>query len=225
MVITKGLIEKKRATVPLNRVQSVRIIENPFRQLFGYATVAIDNAGGGLGEGAKINLFPLVKKADIYGPLQELFPELLLEEPTCKLPARGKRYFYRIDFLWMLPAIGALTYFFFPYGLLSLLIIPMIVLFGLWQHRSGAYAISGNQLTLRFRGFSLQTAYLMKKRIQSMEMKQNYFHKRKSVATLSARIKSGATMFNAQVRHMEESEAEQILTWYEPSVKEESRGI
>ena len=80
LVITRGLIEKKRATVPLNRVQSVRIIENPFRQLFGYASVAIDNAGGGLGESAKINLFPLVKKADIYGPLQEIFPDLVLEQ-------------------------------------------------------------------------------------------------------------------------------------------------
>ena len=56
------LLEKKRTTVPLNRVQGVRIIENPFRKLFGYAAVAIDNAGGGMGEGAKINLFPLVKK-------------------------------------------------------------------------------------------------------------------------------------------------------------------
>ena len=65
IVITRGLIEKKRATVPLNRVQSVRIIENPFRQLFGYANVVIDNAGGGLGESAKINLFPLVKKTTL----------------------------------------------------------------------------------------------------------------------------------------------------------------
>ena len=172
-------------TVPLNRVQSVRIIENPFRQLFGYAAVAIDSAGGGGAEGAKINLFPLVKKTDIYGPLKEIFPDLILDEPTEKLPARGKRFFYRIDFLWMIPAIGALTYFFFPYGLLSLLIIPVIVLFGLWQHRSAAYGISGNQLTMRFRNFSLQTAYLMKKRIQSMEMKQNYFHKRKRCGDIS----------------------------------------
>ena len=41
------LLEKKRMTVPLNRVQSVRIIENPVRQLFGYAAVVIDSAGGG----------------------------------------------------------------------------------------------------------------------------------------------------------------------------------
>ena len=114
IVITRGLIEKKRATVPLNRVQSVRIVENPFRQLFGYANVVIDNAGGGLGEGAKINLFPLVKKTDINGPLKEIFPDLSLEEPTNKLPARGKRYYYRIDFLWMVPSSGCIGLLFLP---------------------------------------------------------------------------------------------------------------
>ncbi|KAA0948424.1 PH domain-containing protein [Sporosarcina sp. ANT_H38] len=220
IVITRGLLEKKRMTVPLNRVQSVRIIENPFRQLFGYAAVVIDSAGGGGMEGARINLFPLVKKTEVYGPLKEIFPNLILEESMEKLPARSKHFFYRVDFLWMIPAIGALTYFFFPYGLLSLLIMPIIVLFGLWQHRSSAYKISGNQLTIRFRSFNLQTAYLMKKRIQSMEMKQNYFQKRKSVATLAARIKSGMTIFNAQVHHMEESEAEKILSWYEKNSKD-----
>lgn len=220
IVITRGLLEKKRMTVPLNRVQSVRIIENPFRQLFGYAAVVIDSAGGGGMEGARINLFPLVKKTEVYGPLKEIFPNLILDESMEKLPARGKRFFYGVDFLWMIPVIGALTYFFFPYGLLSLLIVPIIVLFGLWQHRSSAYGISGNQLTIRFRSFNLQTAYLMKKRIQSMEMKQNYFQKRKSVATLAARIKSGMNIFNAQVHHMEESEAEKILSWYEKNSKD-----
>ena len=199
IIITRGLLEKKRMTVPLNRVQSVRIIENPFRQLFGYATVAIDSAGSGGAEGAKINLFPLVKKNNIEGPLKEIFQDLMLDEPTNKLPARGKRFFYRIDFLWMLPAVGALSYFFFPYGLFSLLVIPIVILFGLWQHRSAAFDVNGNQLTMRFRGFSLQTAYLTKKRIQSMKMKQNYFHKRKEVATIVASIKSGMGVFEAHI--------------------------
>lgn len=223
IVITRGLLEKKRMTVPLNRVQSVRIIENPVRQFFGYAAVVIDSAGGGGAEGAKINLFPLVKKATITRSLQEIFPDLVLAEPTHKLPTSGKRFYYRIDFVWMIPAIGALIYFFFPYGLLSILIIPVIILFGLWQHRSAAYDITGNQLTMRFRGFSLQTAFLMKKRIQSLEMKQNYFHKRKDVATLAASIKSGMGIFRAQVFHMEESEAERILSWYERSANDKGQ--
>lgn len=53
-----------------------------------------------------------------------------------------------------------------------------------------------------------------------MEMKQNYFHKRKNVATLAANIKSGMSTFGAQVHHMEESEAEKLLSWYEKTVKE-----
>lgn len=218
IVITRGLLEKKRMTVPLNRVQSVRVIENPLRQMFGYAAVVIHSAGGGGAEGAKINLFPLVKKADIDGPLSEIFPDLNLDEPRQKLPTRGRRFYYRMDFFWMIPVVGALGYFFFPYGLLSLLIIPLVIVFGLWQHRSASYALSGHQLTIRYRGFSLQTTYLMKKRIQSMEMRQNYFHKRQRVATLFASVKSGMGIFNAQVYHMEETEAERILSWYEPSV-------
>lgn len=220
IIITRGLLEKKRMTVPLNRVQSVRIIENPFRQLFGYAAVAIDSAGSGGAEGAKINLFPLVKKKHIDGPLKELFGDLMLDEPTKRLPARGKHFFYRIDFLWMLPAVGALGYFFFPYGLFSLLIIPIIMLLGLWQHRSAAYEINGPQLTMRFRGFSLQTAYLTKKRIQSMKMKQNYFHRKKKVATIAASVKSGMGVFEAQIPHMDEAEAEKILVWYGKNAKE-----
>lgn len=216
IVITRGLIEKKRATIPLNRVQSVRVIENPIRKLFGYAVVVIDNAGGGLGDGATIKLFPIVKKSAVQGPLQLLFPALVLDEPTIKLPRRSIRYYYRIDFVWMVPLIGALTYFFYPYGLLSLLVIPVVILFGLWRHRSAAYGIFENQLTMRFRMFNLQTAYLLKRRIQSIEMKQNYFHRRKDVATISARIKSGMGAFTAQVSHMENTDAERILNWYKP---------
>ncbi|SUJ20237.1 Bacterial membrane flanked domain [Sporosarcina pasteurii] len=226
IVITRGLLEKKRITVPLNRVQSVRIVENPFRKLFGYANVVIDNAGGGItGEGAKINLLPIVKRKAINTPLQELFPELILDEPTNQLPARSKRFYYRIEFVWMVPVIAALSYFFFPFGLFSFLIIPAVISWGLWHHRSAAYEIKGNQLTMRFRMFSLQTVYMMKKRIQSMEMKQNYFHRKRKVATVSAAVKSGMGAFYAQVKHMEEEEAEQILAWYEPAREAVVEGV
>ena len=217
IVITRGLIEKKRVTVPLNRVQSVRVVENPFRQLFGYASVIIDNAGGGIaGEGAKINLFPLVKKTAVVTPLKELFPELVLEQPTIKLPKRSKRFYYRIYCYFVTPILVAASYYLFPFGMLSFLVIPVIILWGLWRHRSAAYDIAGNQLTMRFRGISVQTVYVMKKRIQSMKIKQNYFHRKNRVATFSAAIKSGALAFDAQVKHMEEQDAERILEWYEP---------
>lgn len=224
VIITRGLLEKKRATVPLKRIQSVVVVENPFRKLFGFATVTIHSAGGGISDGSKINLFPLVKRKLVERYLQEVFPDLHVETPVKKLTPRGKPFYYRIDFFWMVPVIGALTYFFFPYGLFSLAIIPAIIALGIWQHHSAAYDINGNQLTMRFRGISLQTAYMMRKRIQSMEMKQSYFHKRKGVATITASVKSGMGTYHATVQHMEVEVAEGIMEWYEknrvPSVEQ-----
>ncbi|WP_262176212.1 PH domain-containing protein [Saccharococcus sp. Marseille-Q5394] len=218
IVITRGLLEKKKVTVPLKRIQSVVVVENPVRKLFGYATVSIHSAGGGIGQSSKINLFPIVKRDRVLTYLEDVFPDLYLEEPANRLTAKGRPFYYRIDFLWMLPIIGALTYFFFPYGLFSLAIIPVIIALGIWQHRSAAYDITGNQLTFRFRGISLQTAYMKKKRIQSMEMKQSYFHRRKGVATVIANIKSGMGVFHASVHHMDVEDAERIFNWYEKGV-------
>ncbi|MCM3638312.1 PH domain-containing protein [Sporosarcina luteola] len=215
IVITRGLLEKKKVTVPLKRIQSVVVVENPVRKLFGYATVSIHSAGGGIGQSSKINLFPIVKRDRVLTYLEDVFPDLYLEEPANRLTAKGRPFYYRIDFLWMLPIIGALTYFFFPYGLFSLAIIPVIIALGIWQHRSAAYDITGSQLTFRFRGISLQTAYMKKKRIQSMEMKQSYFHRRKGVATVIANIKSGMGVFHASVHHMDVEDAERIFNWYE----------
>jgi len=215
IVITRGLLEKKKVTVPLKRIQSVVVVENPFRKLFGYSSVAIHSAGGGIGQSSKINLLPIVKRGLVESYLEDIFPDLSLEEPTKKLAAKGRPFYYRIDFLWMVPVIGALTYYFFPYGLFSLAIIPVIIAYGIWQHRSAAYDIAGNQLTMRFRTFSLQTAYMMRKRIQSLDMRQSYFHRRKGVASIIANVKSGMGVYHATVQHMDVEEAERIFNWYE----------
>lgn len=116
----------------------------------------------------------------------------------------------------MIPVIAACAYYLWPYGLLSLFIIPIIIFWGVWRQRSAAYEIAGHQLTMRFREISLQTVYVMKKRIQSMEVKQNYFHRKRGVATVSAAIKSGMLAFNAEIKHMDVAEAEKIFTWYKP---------
>lgn len=217
LVITRGLLEKKRATVPLKRVQSVRIIENPFRQLFGYAAVIIDNPGGGIsGDGARIKLMPLVKKSQMLAPLQTLFPHIQFDAPSKKLRQRSRRFYYRVHYLWMLPVIGAVTYFFFPYGLWSFLLVPIVLCLGIWRHHSAAYEVSGDQLTIRSRFFSLETTYVQKRRIQSMQMRQNYFQRKNKVATIAGAIKSGMLPIFAEVRHMEEEEAARLLKWYEP---------
>lgn len=223
LIISRGLIEKKRITVPLNRVQAVRIVENPLRQAMGFATVQIESAGGSGGQGknegltGSVKLFPLIRKKDMYEPLRELFPHLHVDEPEQVFisPKRARPFFYRIDFLWYAPVVGALSYFFYPYGLLSLLVVVPIIVMGIWQHKTmRAYTID-HQVVFQYRLFSKTTFFAEKQRIQSMSLNQSIFQKRRNIATVDFTVKSGVTGMTARAFHIEKEHAEQLLNWYE----------
>ncbi|MET0786827.1 MAG: PH domain-containing protein, partial [Paenisporosarcina sp.] len=220
IVLTRGLLEKKKITIPLGRIQGIQIVENPLRQLFGFCAVTVESAGGSLSEkDQKIRLFPLIKKNEVNKYLEELFPNVKVEHSWISSPAKAKAFYYRIDFIWTIPIIGVVSYFYYPYGLLSLLLIPIMIIFGVWQHRSAAYSISGNQLSLRYRGVSLYTFILEKKRMQKFEIKQSPFQKRRDLASVETTIKSGLLGATAKVDHLELNDAEQIMTWFEPKNK------
>ncbi|RLQ91047.1 PH domain-containing protein [Planomicrobium sp. Y74] len=216
--ITRGLLEKKKISVPFKRIQGIKVSRNPLRELFGYAVVTVESAGGSMGgKDEKIRLFPLVKTARMLPILNDLFPDMEFQPALTKAPKRSVHFYYRLDFLWMLPAIGLLSYFFFPYGLLSLLIIPPIILIGVWQHRTTGYALTGRQLTMEFRGFSKHTFYVWKKRVQAVNVLQTYFQRKRDLASIQATIKSGMLGYSARINYMEKDDATRILDWYHPS--------
>jgi len=217
LILTKGLLEKKRITLPLNRIQAIRIVENPLRQLTGFATVVVESAGGNGEDGMdkKITLFPLIKKQDCMESLEHLFPEMNWYPSFTRSPKKARPFFYRIDFIWLVPIIGACSYFFYPYGLLSLLLIPLTILLGIWQHKTAGYQIDGKQLALQYRVFSRVTLIIEKKRIQSMGSTQSYFQKRKNVMSIKATVMSGASGTTGSVSSLEQHDAETILSWYE----------
>lgn len=215
--ITRGLLEKKKISVPFKRIQGIKVSRNPLRELFGYGVVTVESAGGSMGgKDEKIRLFPLIKTARMQPILEELFPEMEFQPELVKAPKRSVHFYYRLDFLWMLPVIGLLSYFFFPYGLLSLLIVPPVIAMGVWQHRTTGYALNGRQLTMEFRGFSKHTFYVWKKRVQSVDVLQTYFQRRKDLASIQATIKSGMLGYSARINYMEKEDASRILDWYHP---------
>ncbi|TWT02546.1 PH domain-containing protein [Planomicrobium sp. CPCC 101079] len=216
--ISRGLLEKKKVSVPFKRIQGIQISQNPLREWFGYATVTVESAGGTLGDkDEKIRLFPLARKTAIFPILSELFPDMEWEPVMKKAPKRSVHFFYRLDFFWMIPVAGLVSYFFYPYGLFSLLIFPIVILFAVWQHRTAGYALTRKQLTMEFRTVSKHAFFMMKKRIQAIEVTQSYFQRRKNLASIQATIKSGMLGAAARVDHMEEQDASEVLAWYEPS--------
>ncbi|MBT2571732.1 PH domain-containing protein [Planococcus sp. ISL-110] len=216
--ITRGLLEKKKVSIPLKRVQGIKVSQNPLREILGYATVVVESAGGSIGDkDEKIRLFPLVKKDRMIPILADLFPELEWAPELIKAPKRSVHFFYRLDLLWLSPVFAAVGYFFYPYGLLALIFVPIVVAVGIWQHRTTGYALGEKQLTMQFRGFSKHRFFMLKKRVQVVQVTQSYFQRRKGIASISSTIKSGMMGATATTPHMEKEDARRILSWYEPS--------
>ena len=217
ITITRGLLEKKKITLPLSRIQGIRVVENPLRQLTGFATVIVDSAGGSLADkDEQIRLLPLIKKSKMNDVLGQVFSNLHLSPEFTHVPKKSKKFFYRLDFLWIVPMCAVVIYFFYPYGLFSLILLPISYFFGIWQHKTAGYAIEDHQLILRYRMFSRVTVWMEKRRIQSITERATYFQKRKNVSSIITTIKSGFGGATSTVPHLDKVDAEKILTWYEP---------
>lgn len=220
IIITRGLLEKKKVTIPLSRIQGIRVVENPLRQLMGYATVIVDSAGGSLAEkDEKIRLVPLIKKANIIPILEEIFPELPFNTALTKIPKRSRKFFYRLDYIWMIPVAAAVSYFFYPFGLFSLLLFPLSYGLGIWQQKTAGFYMDERQLVIQYRLFSKTKVWMEKRRIQSMTERTTLFQKRANVSSIITTIKSGVSGDSTTIPHIKKSDAEILLNWYEPHRK------
>ena len=218
LFVSKGLLEKKRITIPMKRIQGIRIVENPFRQLFGYATIVIESAGSsGEKDDKKIVMLPIVKKRQGLMVLKRLFPEVEWDFQLHRAPKKALlRYILKYVY-WLVPIATLVTFFTFPYGAWIFILLPLVILLGVWQHRSAAYAIRNGQLTIVYRGISKTTFVTLKKRIQSISLSQSYFAKRKDLATLSVHIMSGGLGSLAEIKHFDLDKMEEVFKWYEPN--------
>ena len=151
-------------------------------------------------------------------PLTALFPQFQFELEQAQMirpPKRAIAFFYRIDFLWLIPLIAVPSYLFYPYGLLSFSLVVPVILLGIWQHKTARFTIQSSQLTVIYRQISRVTFFVEKPRIQVIEQKQSYFQKKKQLATAQVVVMSGMTGASAHAYHMEETDIEHLMSWYE----------
>ncbi|MEK5440382.1 PH domain-containing protein [Fredinandcohnia sp. FSL W7-1320] len=219
LFITRGLIEKKQTTIPLTRIQAIRIGENLIRQPLGYATVYIESAGGSINKGEDFStvLFPLVKKNAINHLLQHFVSDYQMQEIENYAPPNAKwRYMFRgmLPFLAFVPAIVMLSYVFSSWGYLGLLLLPIGVMLGYSRYKVAGWKIEGDQLTLQFRFFSKVTVLHHKKRIQSLDKKQSHFQRKKNLGTVKTFIKSAIAGKGFEVKDLQISDCWIIWEWY-----------
>jgi len=218
LVISRGLLEKRQFTIPITRIQAIRIAENPIRQLLGYAAVYVESAGGAAGKESNYStiLFPLVKRTELNELLQQFTCRYVVPASFTPLPSRSlRRYIFRAIFPMLILVVPAI-YFFRPWGYLSLLFLIIFTFIGYVSFKdAGVCVIDNRRMVLRYRLVNKTTVLLEKNKIQALAGSQSVFQRKKRLANVQATIQSSSLHSKVfRVMDVDEAEVTSIQSWY-----------
>ncbi|MCD7036704.1 PH domain-containing protein [Metabacillus sp. GX 13764] len=215
LYISGGLLEKNQMTIPLSRIQAIKVTEGVLREPFGYASVQLVTAGSGKkGEPVSATLFPIVKKEKVSELLKEFAPSYTLPDTLKHAAKRAKTRYVLLPLIPVLLIAALAVLLFRPWGLLALLLLPAALLFGLKCHRDAGYSIAGQQLSIQSRSLGKTTALLQKRHMQIFRSDQSFFQKRKNLASIHTSVISGMLGARFSLFGTELRDAMEIESWY-----------
>lgn len=195
--ITRGLLERREVTIPINRIQAIQVVENVLRQPLGLVLVKMESAGYGADAGVSTTLFPLLRRSEVEDFLQATAPEFAVWPVLQRLPHRARRrYVFRstLPFLFLaLPASALLAWQDRPVlATLPLILVALGAAYGLLRFRGVGWALSTGRLVISHRTLSHVIVIAPQRRLQSRSMLQSPFQRRARLATLIVRVGRGS---------------------------------
>lgn len=234
-----GLMERRMTSMPVSRIQAVRVESTPLRRLLGFAAVHVDTAGfGATSEEQNTlapSLLPLVRSAEVRPLLHALLPEAAAFPATKRVPRRALRFYVLVPALATVAVVGAAGSALLAAGLSlapdsRLTALGPLVLAGLllgvtgWtvsyrylRWRATEYGADSRALAVQNGALGITRARLPRTRIQSLTIRQNPFQRRAGLATLAATTVIGSSASVHRIRHLSSTDAERIAEWYSPS--------
>ena len=198
LYIKRGLLERREATIPLARIQAVRVVEGLLRQPFGLATLRVESAGYGEASGVSTTLFPLLPRKDVETLLLDAAPEFAVAPILEPLPSRAlRRYVFRSTApVLILSAafalVSSLAFDFAVWGFAALLLIFPAAVYGWLRYRDAGWAYAGDRLVVRSRLLARTTAIAPRRTLQTREVTLSPFQRRARLATFRAQVASGS---------------------------------
>ncbi len=217
LYIRRGLLERREATIPLSRIQAVRVVEGVLRQPFGLAMLRVESAGYGESAGVSTTLFPLLPCRETRDLLRNAVPDLAVAPPLETLPARAlRRYVFRavVPAVFLVVAAAFVSVFVFDFavgGVLAVLLLVPAGLYGWLCYRDAGWAFASDCLVARFRRLARTTAITPRRRIQSRSIARSPFQRRARLATLQAQVASGGGGTEFQVVDLDAGTAEELI--------------
>jgi putative membrane protein len=230
LFVQHGLLDKRRVTIPVRRIQAVSVEEGILRQPFGFVSVGYTSAGQrGEGEGGSGTLFPFMRRRDVHALMAQVAPEFAVdldERALQRLPSRAlPRYIVGGTISVLVLAVlviaglqwwrGEVPW----WGYAPLALVPFQVVAGWLAYRDAGWALGDRVLVLRSRSLARTTLVTTRRRIQHRSLTANPLQRRAGLATLHVSVAGGG---RTSLPHVDRESGEHVLFGINPRYAGES---
>jgi putative membrane protein len=211
LLVTRGLLVRREASVPVARVQAVRVVDGLLRQPLGLTQLRVETAGYADERADARTLFPLLRRSEVGAFLAELLPEL--EAPTDELdrpPARAARR-YVLPPALAAGALGlgaAIALGIGSWWPLPLAVVALAAGWGALRYRAAGWSLDGARLVVRSRILARSTVIARRGSVDIRSTMQNPLQRRARLASLHFAI---ASKHRFGVDHLESAAAAAVL--------------
>ncbi len=189
--LQRGLLDERRDTVPLARVQSVTVEQNVLRRLFGLASVKMVVAGRAGDDGDLTStLLPIGRKSDALRLVGEVFDAAALDRvDLTPMPpgARSRRLARALAASALVTAVVALTVG-WSWALAGVASAAVTVPIALASYRALGWALPDGMVVGRSGWLVRRTSVTPADATQSARLSSSPFQRRRGLATLRLEI-------------------------------------
>lgn len=199
----RGLLQRYNGSIPVEKVQTLRLQENVLARVLGYATLVVETAGygPGNGDGQAQSAVPIAKRERALALARELEPvgDLSFSRP----PKRARtRYVARYGTavagltaaLWVVETLTGLVPLWYLAAALLVLVVPAAHL--TWANRG--YHVDDEYVVTRNGFWRRETVVVPYDRVQTVTNTQTVFQRRRRLGSLVVDTASSGGLFGTE---------------------------
>jgi putative membrane protein len=206
--IRRGLLARREATVPVERIRAVEVVEGVLRLPFGLAALRMEVIGHAKEAAAAQTLFPLLRRDEVRPFLDELLPELADDlDGLAPPPARAARR-YALPPAAFGAIAGAAAWVFTPAGPWVLPAAALLGGYGLLRFRAAGWRLADGRFAVRSLRLARTTVLGPARYREWHELRQNVFQRRARLADVFVAY---GKQTGARVRHLEAATAGELF--------------
>lgn len=224
--IEYGLFNKKKITVPTDRVQAVVERQSLLRKLFGYTSIYFivtsdfknSDTPSEAQQDGNVLILPFIKRDEAYKILKPLVPEMNFNTVTKGMPWKGFHRHFLVPSIFFI-AIAISIYYFWrhPFWIFGITLIIILLLVGqalLYTLNSGLKVNHEEAAMQIVNLYGKKLYYFKQDKVIGFECMQHPLLERSNLATFTFLLAKGAVSQSIKLRYAYYPKVKELQDWY-----------